>query len=239
MSRRKRAKVEYREMEEKYSQLDDENASDTSEKSKPGLVTPEKKPVVDVKKETDTSAPSSTPTSSIPKVEPKDEDDQDSDHEDPHVKELLNGLEGAAFQSRLPFDKLTSTEAACFPDVSSGPAQTQKVFLHIRNRLLQLWLENPKQQLIVENALPAIEPPYNSDTVLARRIHAFLERHGFINFGVFKRLKPLPTKKIRQGNRYWSGNSWLSCGSTNATVWLRSNRTGSQGSRRWTNCNVS
>lgn len=54
---------------------------------------------------------------------------------------------------------------------------------------LQLWLENPKQQLILENALPAIEPPYNSDTVLTRRIHAFLERHGFINFGIFKRLK--------------------------------------------------
>lgn len=52
------------------------------------------------------------------------------------MKELLNGLEGAAFQSRLPFDKLTSTEAACFPDVSGGPPQTQKVFLHIRNRLV-------------------------------------------------------------------------------------------------------
>jgi lysine-specific histone demethylase 1 len=52
------------------------------------------------------------------------------------VKELLNGLEGAAFQSRLPFDKLTSTEAACFSDISSGPPQTQKVFLHIRNRLV-------------------------------------------------------------------------------------------------------
>lgn len=54
---------------------------------------------------------------------------------------------------------------------------------------LQIWLENPKQQLIIENALPQIEPPYNSDTVLTRRIHAFLERHGFINFGIFKRLK--------------------------------------------------
>ncbi|XP_034183572.2 lysine-specific histone demethylase Su(var)3-3 [Osmia lignaria lignaria] len=196
MSRRKRAKVEYREMEEKYNQLEDENASDTSEKSKPGLVTPEKKVVPEVKKESDTPVPPSIPTSSAPKLEVKDEDDQDSDHEDPHVKELLNGLEGAAFQSRLPFDKLTSTEAACFPDVSGGPPQTQKVFLHIRNRLLQLWLENPKQQLIIENALPAIEPPYNSDPVLTRRIHAFLERHGFINFGVFKRLKPLPTKKL-------------------------------------------
>lgn len=52
------------------------------------------------------------------------------------VKELLSGLEGAAFQSRLPFDKLTSIEAACFPDVSGGPPQTQKVFLHIRNRIV-------------------------------------------------------------------------------------------------------
>ncbi|XP_011691505.1 PREDICTED: lysine-specific histone demethylase 1A [Wasmannia auropunctata] len=194
MSRRKRAKVEYREMEEKYNQLEDENASDTSEKSKTGLVTPEKKAPMEVKKESESTVPAPVPSAS--KTEVKEEDDQDSDHEDPHVKELLNGLEGAAFQSRLPFDKITSTEAACFPDISSGPPQTQKVFLHIRNRLLQMWLENPKQQLIIENALPQIESPYNSDTVLTRRVHAFLERHGFINFGVFKRLKPLPTKKL-------------------------------------------
>ncbi|EZA51288.1 Lysine-specific histone demethylase 1A, partial [Ooceraea biroi] len=186
--------VEYREMEEKYNQLEDENASDTSEKSKTGLVTPEKKVLTEMKKEPESTVPTSVP--SVSKAEVKEEDEQDSDHEDPHVKELLNGLEGAAFQSRLPFDKLTSTEAACFPDISSGPPQTQKVFLHIRNRLLQMWLENPKQQLIIENAFPQIEPPYNSDTVLTRRIHAFLERHGFINFGVFKRLKPLPTKKV-------------------------------------------
>ncbi|CAB0033738.1 unnamed protein product [Trichogramma brassicae] len=112
------------------------------------------------------------------------------------VQDFLQGLEGAAFQSRLPFEKLTSIEAACFPDVSDGPAQTQKVFLHIRNRLLQLWLENPKLQLTIENALPQIEPPYNSDPLLVKRVHAFLERHGFINFGTFKRLKPIPTKKL-------------------------------------------
>ncbi|XP_057340669.1 lysine-specific histone demethylase 1A [Microplitis mediator] len=197
MSRRKRAKVEYREMEEKYNQVEDENASDTSDKSKTGLGTPEKKNLNETPKITEPiAAPVAAPAQPAPKVEVKDDDEQDSDHEDPHVKELLNGLEGAAFQSRLPFDKLTSTEAVCFPDVSSGPPQTQKVFLHIRNRLLQLWLENAKQQLIIENALPAIEAPYNSDPVLTRRIHAFLERHGFINFGVFKRLKPIPEKKI-------------------------------------------
>ena len=149
-------------MEDKYNQIEDENASDNSEKSKTGQATPEKKPVAETKKESDSlnvSAPSAS------KVEAKEEENRESDHEDPHgtvvfiksyctlsvtntyesnkfiaVKELLHGLEGAAFQSRLPFDKLTSTEAACFPDVSGGPPQTQKVFLHIRNRLVCLFL---------------------------------------------------------------------------------------------------
>ncbi|CAH0552810.1 unnamed protein product [Brassicogethes aeneus] len=40
-----------------------------------------------------------------------------------------------------------------------------------------------------------MEVPYNSDLPLLHRIHTFLERNGFINFGIFKRLKPIPTKK--------------------------------------------
>ncbi|VVC25102.1 Winged helix-turn-helix DNA-binding domain,Homeobox domain-like,SWIRM domain,Amine [Cinara cedri] len=114
----------------------------------------------------------------------------DSEQDDP------TGLEGAAFHSRLPFDKMTSNEAYCFSDVALGPTQTQKVFLHIRNRLLQQWLDNPKQQLLLDSALPSIEPPFNTDKVLIRRVYAYLERHGYINFGVFKRLKPLPAKKV-------------------------------------------
>lgn len=50
---------------------------------------------------------------------------------------MLSGLEGAAFQSRLPHDRMTSQEAACFPDIISGPQQTQKVFLYIRNRTVR------------------------------------------------------------------------------------------------------
>jgi len=50
-------------------------------------------------------------------------------------------------------------------------------------------LDNPKQQLLFESALPSIEPPFNTDKALIQRIYAYLERHGFINFGVFKRLK--------------------------------------------------
>lgn len=48
-------------------------------------------------------------------------------------------MEGAAFHSRLPFDKMTSNEAYCFSDVAHGPTQTQKVFLHIRNRLVNTY----------------------------------------------------------------------------------------------------
>ncbi|XP_054724533.1 lysine-specific histone demethylase 1A-like [Uloborus diversus] len=120
----------------------------------------------------------------------EDVEDLDSEQDDP------TGLEGAAFQSRLPFDKMTSQEAACFPDIAQGMSSSQKVFLNIRNRLLQMWLDNPKQQLLFENALMQMEPPFNSDGPLVMRIHAFLERYGFINFGVYKRLKMPPVKKV-------------------------------------------
>nr|CAD7576173.1 unnamed protein product [Timema californicum] len=205
MSRRKKAKVEFRDMEEKFipaATEEEEPVLDTSDKLKAaagGTSTLEKKvPLVVIAPEAskkDTPAPPEQPfiaaVGVVPPVKPEKEDDvePDSEQDDP------TGLEGAAFQSRLPFDKMTANEAACFADVANGPPQTQKVFLHIRNRLLQLWLENPKQQLLFENALPQVEPPYNSDGPLVMRVHAFLERHGLINFGIFKRLKSLPTQK--------------------------------------------
>ncbi|XP_076358730.1 lysine-specific histone demethylase 1A-like isoform X2 [Tachypleus tridentatus] len=166
-SRRKKPRVEYKENEEKASNISEEEYV-SDEESK-------------VKQEKQSAI--------APVKAPEEEEEIDSEHDDP------TGLEGAAFQSRLPFDKMTAQEAACFPDIAQGPPQTQKVFLHVRNRLLQLWLENPKQQLVFENVLPQIESPYNSDGPMVMRIHAYLERHGYINFGVFERLKPLPVKK--------------------------------------------
>ena len=61
---------------------------------------------------------------------------------------LFAGLEGAAFQSRVPFDKMTSQEAACFPDILQGPPQAQKVFLYIRNRLVGVY-QGPVVQSVV------------------------------------------------------------------------------------------
>ena len=50
---------------------------------------------------------------------------------------LSAGLEGAAFQSRLPVDKMTSQEASCFPDLVNGSTQGQKIFLYLRNRMVR------------------------------------------------------------------------------------------------------
>lgn len=91
---------------------------------------------------------------------------------------------------------MTSSEASSFPDITKNGLITQRVFLNIRNRLLQMWIEDPKIQLTYENALKNIEPPFDSDPNLVRKIHEFLERHGYINFGIFKRLKPIPSKKL-------------------------------------------
>lgn len=127
--------------------------------------------------------------------EKKKDLDPESELDDPVIKDLFSGLEGAAFQSRMPFDKMTSLEAACFPDIAQAALQTIKVYLNVRNRILQMWLDNPKQQLTLEEVMEKMEVPYNSDPPLVKRAHCFLERNGFINFGVFKRIKPLPTKK--------------------------------------------
>lgn len=124
---------------------------------------------------------------------------KDNDIKEPEpisYKEILTGLEGAAFQSRLPFEKMTSGEAACFPQITKNGLVAQRVFLNIRNRILQMWIEDPRTQLIHDNVLKNMEKPFDSDPNLVRQIHAYLERHGFINFGIFKRLKPLPTKKL-------------------------------------------
>uniref|UniRef100_A0A3Q2XZ25 Lysine-specific histone demethylase n=1 Tax=Hippocampus comes TaxID=109280 RepID=A0A3Q2XZ25_HIPCM len=169
-SRRKRQKVEYREMDESLANLSEDEYY--SEEERNAKAEKERKQV-------------------IPPPAPPPEEENDSEPEEPSGESLLC-VEGAAFQSRLPHDRMTSQEAACFPDIISGPQQTQKVFLYIRNRTLQLWLDNPKIQLTFETTAQQLEAPYNSDAVLVHRIHSYLERHGLINFGIYKRVKPLP-----------------------------------------------
>ncbi|CAG7784750.1 unnamed protein product [Allacma fusca] len=107
-------------------------------------------------------------------------------------------LEGAAFQSRLPFDRLSTAEANAFPDVASGAIQTQKLYLYLRNRILQLWLENPKKELTIQGVWAKLEPPYDTDKKIVFRVHEYLNRHGYINFGVFELSgNPIEKKPVR------------------------------------------
>lgn len=173
MSRRKKPKVEYVATPGTSGQV-----SSTDKKT-------------DVKSET---KPRKRENSDSPLI--KDAADTIKETSEEIYKSILTGLEGAAFQSRLPFEKMTSSEAACFPEISKNGLVSQRVFLNIRNRILQMWIENPNLQLIFDHCLRDMEPPFNSDPNLLRKILSFLERHGFINFGIFKRLKPLPSKKL-------------------------------------------
>uniref|UniRef100_H2ZB31 SWIRM domain-containing protein n=1 Tax=Ciona savignyi TaxID=51511 RepID=H2ZB31_CIOSA len=104
------------------------------------------------------------------------------------ITEAVAGLEEAAFQSRLPYNEPSPEERDLFPDVIKD-VNSQVSFLNIRNRILQLWLDNPKVELIYEVAvqrltdLKEISP---ENVPLSLQIHKYLERHGFINFGIFK-----------------------------------------------------
>ncbi|XP_017588404.1 PREDICTED: lysine-specific histone demethylase 1A isoform X2 [Corvus brachyrhynchos] len=176
------SQVEYREMDESLANLSEDEYYSEEERN--------------AKAEKEKKLPPPPPPAPA-------EEENESEPEEP------SGVEGAAFQSRLPHDRMTSQEAACFPDIISGPQQTQKVFLYIRNRTLQLWLDNPKIQLTFEATIQQLEAPYNSDTVLVHRVHSYLERHGLINFGIYKRVKPLPTKKTGKVIIIGSGVSGL------------------------------
>jgi len=193
-SKRKRAKVEYKEMDEHLAHISEDEFYSEEEKKEKETLKPKDKECKEKEVKKEDKDKDQKDNKEMKPPAPKEEepviDESDHSADDP------SGLEGAAFQSRIPVDKMTSQETSAFSDiVPLGTPQSLKVFLYIRNRILQLWLENPKQQLTFEAALKEIEPPYDSDGQLVLRVHSFLERYSFINFGIYKRTKPLPAKK--------------------------------------------
>lgn len=183
MSRRKRARIETRDLDEKLKQ--DDSESDQSEKSKITSSSP-----TSVAGRRESSSSRTVDVKESKKEEKVEIDNKNDDMEEINYKEMLNSLEGAAFQSRLPFDKMSSLEAECFSDLQ-GPSS--HAFIQIRNRILKLWFEEPKKQLTQEYSVQKMEPPYNGDPALILRTFAFLERHGFINYGIYERITPIPS----------------------------------------------
>ena len=62
------------------------------------------------------------------------------------------GLDGAAFASRMPANKLTQQESEFFYDIARGSQSAVMEFLFIRNKLLQTWLADPSVELTAEKA---------------------------------------------------------------------------------------
>lgn len=69
------------------------------------------------------------------------------------------------------------------------------MYLNIRNRILKMWLENVKQQLTYDFILKNIEKPFDIQPALLKRIYLFLERYGYINFGIFEKIQQVKEKR--------------------------------------------
>ena len=69
------------------------------------------------------------------------------------------------------------------------------MYLNIRNRILKMWLENVKQQLTFDFILKNIEKPFDLQPMLVKRVYLFLERYGYINFGIFVKTQEVKEKR--------------------------------------------
>ena len=57
-----------------------------------------------------------------------------------------------------------------------------------------MWLDNPKVELIYEMAVQNMadsQQLFPTYLQLSLQIHKYLEMHGYINFGIFKRIHPI------------------------------------------------
>nr|CAD2135421.1 unnamed protein product [Meloidogyne enterolobii] len=93
----------------------------------------------------------------------------------------------AAAQARLPYDRMTLRELELFPEMARSQ-HSVALFLYIRNKTLAQWQFDPLLELTLGAILKELPEPFNSDVELVTSIHNYLERYGYINFGVFTRL---------------------------------------------------
>lgn len=58
-----------------------------------------------------------------------------------------------------------------------------------------MWLENVKKQLTIDFIIKNIEKPFDLEPKFIKRIFLFLERYGYINFGIFERVQEVRVKR--------------------------------------------
>lgn len=126
-------------MENKYSNLEEDNVPDISYKPKP--FTPNKNLNTAISSRT---LKGETKCEDNKKDDGKKSDENpESESDDPAI--CLSRLQRAVVQNRFPFDKITSVEFACFPDLAVSTLEAVKIYLRVRNDILQKWKNNPNK----------------------------------------------------------------------------------------------
>lgn len=96
----------------------------------------------------------------------------------------IAGLQFAAENARLPYDVMTELELKLFSDYAVDQLHVN-IYLFIRNSILNMWEMSPMIQLVLENVFDEMPNAYKSLTYLIVKTFVFLERYGYINYGIF------------------------------------------------------
>lgn len=102
----------------------------------------------------------------------------------------------AAESSRLPPFKMTSKEVERLPE-ALGYANLQTTFVNIRNFILSLWYENCHEELTLEFVKMRAQV-HKIHVPLLGHIFKYLERAGYVNFGVFTSVPRSLSQKQRR-----------------------------------------
>ncbi|VDP10071.1 unnamed protein product [Soboliphyme baturini] len=119
-----------------------------------------------------------------------------TDAEDQDAVLTIAELEAAAVRSRLPHASLSKVEQDVFKEIGAVVSPLQSRYLFLRNSVLALWLRKPDEKLIFNTCITSIQDG-TKDANLIRRIHRFLERYGYINFGIYTSMTFAPKMNRR------------------------------------------
>ncbi|CAD5208710.1 unnamed protein product [Bursaphelenchus xylophilus] len=108
-------------------------------------------------------------------------------------------LRYAAENARLPYDCMSDVEVELFPEQCVDNA-TKNVYVFLRNFILNQWDLNPRIELSLASVYEEIPVAYKSLYSVVPKIHAFLQRYGYINHGSFLRegdISKIPQQKSK------------------------------------------
>ncbi|CAI4220987.1 unnamed protein product [Auanema sp. JU1783] len=89
----------------------------------------------------------------------------------------------ASSNGRLTYDRMIMHERHLFPDIRVRRDVAK--YLYARNTIMKLWYSKPHVELTLGKVLSQLSR-LKHDVVLVSRVHSYLIRYGYINFGLFR-----------------------------------------------------